>query len=52
MSESTKQPDIKVDVYGSKAPAAAKFGVGISDRRGAQEAADARRAQRDGDAEK
>jgi hypothetical protein len=48
----TSKPPILTDVYGSRPPKAAQFGVGISDRRGAQEAADARRAQRPGDAEK
>ena len=42
MSKSEK-PEILVSVYGDKAPAAAKFGVGTSTREGVQEATDARR---------
>ena len=38
-----KAPDILVDTYGTKAPDAAKFGVGATDRAGAQQAQDARR---------
>jgi hypothetical protein len=45
-----KMPNILVDTYGrTNVPAAAKFGVGTSTREGAQQAADARRAQRPGD---
>jgi len=41
---SAKPPIERVDVYrGGQDPAAACFDVGISDRAGAQEAADARR---------
>jgi hypothetical protein len=44
------KPTILTDVYGVRnVPAAAKFGVGTSTRQGAQEAQDARRAQRPGD---
>jgi hypothetical protein len=45
-------PGILVNTYGTRAPAAAKFGVGTSTREGAKEAADAQRAQRPGDAER
>jgi hypothetical protein len=38
-----EMPDHLVDVYGNKAPEAAKFNVGTSTQQGAQEAADARR---------
>jgi hypothetical protein len=44
------KPEILVDTYGRRnVPAAARFGVGVSTREGAQQAADARRAQRPGD---
>ena len=52
MSETTKQPDVKVDVYGSKAPAAADFRRGATSVAEIREATDARRNQRPGDAEK
>jgi hypothetical protein len=39
----SQKPDIKVSVYGSNAPDAAKFGVGTSTRQGVEEAAQARR---------
>jgi hypothetical protein len=48
----TKQPakpEIYTDVYGTRAPAAARFGVGARDIAGAQEAADARRNAQPGD---
>jgi hypothetical protein len=50
MTEKTPatRPDILVDTYGNKPPRAAEFGKGISDRAGAQEAQDARRAVRPG----
>lgn len=44
-----KDPEILIDTYGNKAPDVAKFGKGISDRAGAQEAQDARRNSRPGD---
>jgi hypothetical protein len=45
-----QKPAILTDTYGVKnVPAAAKFGVGTSTREGAQQATDARRAQRPGD---
>jgi hypothetical protein len=44
------KPQVLTDNYGTRnVPAAAKFGVGTSTREGAQQAADARRAQRPGD---
>jgi hypothetical protein len=46
MNDTTKPAIESVAGYAKdKAPAAAKFGVGISDRAGAQEAQDARREQ-------
>lgn len=42
-SAAANRGNIPVDVYGNKAPVAAKFGVGATDRAGAQQAQDARR---------
>ena len=50
--ESAKRPEILVDVYGTRAPDAAVFGRGTSTLEGAAAAAEARRQQRPGDAEK
>jgi hypothetical protein len=52
MSNQNEKPVIHVDVYGKNAPDAAKFSVGTSTREGAQQAQDARRNQRPGDAER
>jgi hypothetical protein len=50
MSDTTTKPlDVLVDVYGTRAPDAAKFGVGTSTREGAQAAQDARRQAKRGD---
>lgn len=45
-------PEILVDVYGNRAPDAAKFGVGASDRAAIEQATDARRNARPGECER
>jgi hypothetical protein len=42
------KPAILTDTYGQRAPDAAKFGVGASDRPGIERATEARRDQRPG----
>lgn len=49
MTDETERTNVLVDAYGDRAPAVARFGKGISDRAGAQEAQDARRNLRPGD---
>jgi hypothetical protein len=49
MANSNEKPDVKVNVYGSNAPAAAKFGVGATTRQEIEEPTQARRDQRPGD---
>jgi hypothetical protein len=48
MTNNEKKSDIIIDTYGKQAPDAAKFGKGVYDQRGAQEAQDARRALKPG----
>jgi hypothetical protein len=47
MTDKTENNPILVSTYGTKAPDAAKFGVGAQTRQQIEQAADARRAQSD-----
>jgi hypothetical protein len=53
MTQTTNdKPAVLVDVYGTRAPDAARFGKGVTDQSGVQQATDARRNAQPGECSK